>query len=83
MVDTNASILLLEPLSRATQSVMQYVQLLVGGLFGLYLIYFGSMIISRRSEVRLLREIRDELRHMHDVLTLMELQLKKKKGRRA
>ena len=51
----------LEPIVTALQSVINLTKFLVGGLFGLYLIFVIMNWWQGRVKLRLLREIRDDM----------------------
>jgi hypothetical protein len=61
MVDVNTTIPFLEPLARSMQTFIDSLQLLLGGLFGLYLIVFIVRWYSDRKLWRALNGIRSDL----------------------
>ncbi len=51
----------LEPLLQKLHGFIGNIEWFLGGLFGLYAIYFFFSLIKQRKEVRLLKEIKQEL----------------------
>ncbi len=77
MVDPNTTVPAIEPLANFVQQLVGGVQWFVGGLFGLYMIYFIIQVYRRQQELKVLKEIREEIKHLHQVLVSME----KKRGK--
>jgi hypothetical protein len=73
MVDPNA----IEPFANFVQQFVGSVQWFVGGIFGLYMIYFTIQVYRRQQELKVLKEIREEIKHLHQVLVSMEKKRKK------
>ena len=67
MVEPNA----IEPVANFVQQFVGSVQWFVGGIFGLYMIYFIIQVYRRQQELRVLKDIRQEIRHLHEVLVKM------------
>ncbi|MEK6857825.1 MAG: hypothetical protein AABX39_04530 [Nanoarchaeota archaeon] len=77
MVDPNSSVPAIEPLANFVQQFVGGIQWFVGGLFGLYMIYFVIQVYRRNQELKVLKEIREEIKHLHQVLVSMEKRRKK------
>ena len=60
-----ATIPLLQPFFSTITTVMNQIKLWVGGLFGLYVIFFVYRIYARRQEMRLFRKMNDNLASLH------------------
>lgn len=76
MSDINATIPSIESFANIVQYFVGWIQWFVGGLFGLYLIYFISQVYRRQQEIKLLKDIKEELKHLHKVLLRMEKKAK-------
>lgn len=72
MVETGVS-----AIASAVQYFVGSIQWFVGGLFGLYMIYFIIQVYRRNQELKVLKEIREEIKHLHQVLVSMEKKRKK------
>ena len=55
----------LEKLITAIHNLVGHLEIAIGGIFGLYLIFFSIRAVRDRQSVYLLREIRDELRKLN------------------
>jgi len=66
-MDVNSTIpAILEPLAQTIQSFVNVVQFLVGGIFGLYLIFLILRWREARELRKLMQEVRDELKCLNN-----------------
>ena len=72
MVDINATLPLIEPFATTVDYFMSTVKLLVGGLFGLYVITFIYRIFTFRKLSRQMKKIFNELAEVKKRLGRLE-----------
>lgn len=61
---------LLEYMQLGLNEIIKRIEVLIGGLFGLYLVFFVLNYLKEKKTNKLLKEIRDELRVTNAKLTL-------------
>ena len=62
MVDLNSTLGMLGPVGSTITSVVKTISYLVGGIFGLYLIYYIGRLIFARSLFRSVKEMKNYLK---------------------
>lgn len=78
-MDANTTMQLLEPLAQITRSIINQLQWLLGGLFGLYLIFFIVNYLKTRKDIQLLKEVIVELKTLNKSMGELKAALKKRK----
>jgi hypothetical protein len=66
-IDINSTVL--EPVSKTMESLMSWIQVLVGGFFGLYVISFILRWREQRKLNRMFKEIHSEIRKINKRLS--------------
>lgn len=74
MAETLVNSTLLEAVANTTSGIVNQIQLFFGGIVGIYIIYVIFIYFSRKKEIKLLKEIRDEIHVLKE-----ELKRKRKK----
>ena len=73
-MDFNSSILaIIEPLIESTQSMVGFVKVIFGGIFGLYIV----LVILRWHEIRMLRHVTSEIREEVKIIKQSVKEIKK------
>lgn len=60
---TNSTVL--EAVANTTSGIVNQIQLFFGGIVGIYIVYVIFIYFSRKQEMKLLKEIRDELQKLN------------------
>jgi len=68
-----------DPVVQAVPNFLNYVEYFLGGMFGLYTIYFIFSLLKQRKEVKLLQEIKIELQEIKALKEEIHASVKKKK----
>ena len=76
MVDINSTIALIEPISSVLNTAFQQLQLMVGGIIGLYIIYMIIVWRNNSKHVKLLKDIREELTKLNTRVDAIESSIK-------
>ena len=82
MVDsniTNTTLNALGPVATPINTFFQALSLLVGGIFGAYIIFAFFNYLKKGREVRILNQIKEELQSMNSKLDSINKKLTKKK----
>ncbi|MBW2976181.1 hypothetical protein KY347_01910 [Candidatus Woesearchaeota archaeon] len=66
MIDINATVPLLDPVSSTVQQVVNLASILVGGIFGIYLISLAVRLIFFKKTLDLYKEIRASMKRIED-----------------
>ncbi|MBR9676815.1 hypothetical protein GOV04_01625 [Candidatus Woesearchaeota archaeon] len=61
----NETIIVLEPILKPLQFIVNSLKFLVGGIFGLYVIMVAMKYIEARQNRKILQSILNELRHLN------------------
>ncbi len=79
MVDPNTTIPLIEPVFEAFRTVSARLQVMLGGLFGLYMIYVVYTYFREQKQISLLKKIDRKLTRVEERLNKLERKKKKKR----
>ncbi len=79
MVDINNTLEMLEPFSVTVQGFMDIIKILVGGIFGLYVIMLVVKIYYSVKYMKAMESFTKELKQLRERITGLEKKLSKKR----